>query len=77
MEPHDWISSGALVIAAVGGLAGVVRYLDKQLADKLSIGEFSRRYEDLEKRVRAIERWQDHANGRARFYYPEAKEEGQ
>lgn len=48
--------------------------VDRQLNDKVSIGEYGRRHDDLEKRIRNIERWQDHANGRARFYYPDKDE---
>lgn len=48
--------------------------VDRLLSDKLSIGEYNRRHDDLEKRIRLIERWQDHANGRARFYYPDKDE---
>ena len=40
--------------------------VDKEMADKISIGEFNRRLEDLERRIRLVERWQDHANGRYR-----------
>lgn len=49
--------------------------VDNQLNDKISVGEYTRRHEDMEKRIREIERWQDHANGRARFYYPGKDEE--
>lgn len=77
MDAHDWIEFAILGVAVAGGLIGIVRYVDAQVAhmliqltDKMSLGEYQRRHDELEKRVRAIERWQDHANGRARFYYP-------
>lgn len=93
MDARDWIELGIFLLAAIGGLIAVIRYIDtqinglrlsiidraatvdKELGDKVSIGEYTRRHEDLEKRLRLIERWQDHANGRARFYYPKEGEE--
>lgn len=55
-------------------IAGRTSDVDRQLSDKMSIGEYSRRHEDLEKRIRLIERWQDHANGR--YHTPEGEKFG-
>lgn len=82
MQPTDlWIAFGLLVVAILTALAALTRYVvgvlrefDKQLGDKLSIGEYTRRHEELERvirviieqRLRAVERWQDQLNGQIR-----------
>lgn len=55
-------------------IAKRVAQVDKELSDKVSVGEYNRRHEDLERRTRAIERWQDHANGRYRHEYGQEDE---
>lgn len=92
MDARDWIELGGFLLAAIGGLIGVIRYIDTQisgiklkisertldvdrkLGDKISIGEYNRRHEDVERRIRALERWQDHANGRYRHEYDKEDE---
>jgi hypothetical protein len=80
MGDSAWIALGGVFLAFVSMLVGAVRYFDNQifalkdlindnkdlLGDKISIGEYTRRHEDLERRVRIVERWQDHRNG---MYY--------
>lgn len=74
---HDtiWVTFAGLVLAFTTALVSAVRYFYRELSDKVSVGEYSRRHEDLErelrnyidaseKRIRRIERWQDVANGR-------------
>ena len=64
MEAHDWIPLVGVGLALAAGLAAMIRYVDTQLSDKISIGEYDRRHEDLERRLRNVERWQDRVNGR-------------
>jgi cytochrome c biogenesis factor len=90
MQPTDlWVAFGLLVVAILAALGALIRYVvsvlrdvDKRLDDKLSVGEFTRRHEDLERalrvnyeqRLRSVERWQDQLNGEIRRRRPNSEE---
>lgn len=57
-------------------IADRVSSVDRELADKLSIGEYNRRHEDLEKRIRVIERRMDYRNGMERYHSTEGDKYG-
>ena len=94
MDARDWIELGVFLLGAIGGLVGIVRYIDaqisnirlkisdraldvdRQLSDKISIGEYNRRHEDMEARVRRVERRLDFRNGMDRYHSKEGDEYG-
>lgn len=63
MDVDVWVRFGLFALSVGGVLVAIVRYFDKQIADKISIGEYDRRHEDLERRLREVEKWQARANG--------------